>query len=86
MKIQLNSFFKALTAALFKNSKRITRREFNAAHKKLMSTPGMRALAQTAGTGKRLSQWQACVQQGYDRKRQLVAAGKGHNTLAGIPA
>ena len=41
---------------------------------------------QRVGNQRRINAWLKSVAGGYDAKRKLVDAGKGRNTLAGIPA
>ena len=79
------SFFKALVAALF-NGKKPAPGQLAQAHRKLKHDVKLQSLAQQHGNQRRLDAWMRSVKDGYDHKRQLVSAGKGHNTLAGIPA
>lgn len=81
------SFFKALAAAIFGDVKaKNSRAELGAVHRKLKRNRELQAMAREHGNRKRIDAWQRCVSQAYAAKRQLVEAGKGHNTLAGIPA
>jgi hypothetical protein len=81
------SFFKALAAALWSGTgKKPIGNELAYLHRELMRKPKLQRVAQEHGNQRRMDAWHKSVAGGYDTKRKLVAAGKGRNTLAGIPA
>jgi hypothetical protein len=81
------SFFKALAAAIWSGTgKKPIGDELSYLHRELIRKPKLQAVARQHGNQRRMDAWLRSVRGGYDHKRQLVAAGKGHNTLAGIPA
>jgi hypothetical protein len=83
------SFFKALAVAIVKakgNTGKPVGHELDLLHRELMRKPKLQAVARQHGNQRRLDAWLKSVRSGYDAKRKLVEAGKGCNTLAGIPA
>lgn len=81
------SFFKALAVAIFSaKGKKPVGHELAVLHRQLMRKPKFQAAACEHGNQHRVDAWLKSVRSGYDAKRKLVEAGKGRNTLAGIPA
>ncbi len=83
------SFFKALAIAIIKGQRPTGKpigHELHLLHRKLMKKPKLQGLAKQHGDQRRLEAWQRSVRGGYEAKAKLVNAGKGHNTLEGIPA
>ncbi len=83
------SFFKSLASAIIsrlKSKVKVAPPNIRQIHRKLKRDGNLQRLAKAHGDALRLSAWNRSVQGGYDEKRKLVNAGKGHNTLAGIPA
>ena len=81
------SFFKALAVAIFSaKGKQPVGHELDQVHRELMRKPKLQVVARQHGNQRRIDAWLKSVAGGYDAKRKLVNAGKGCNTLAGIPA
>lgn len=55
-------------------------------HRKLKRNVALQSIAHDHAKQRRLMAWQRSVQGGYQAKIALVKAGKGRNSLAGIPA
>jgi len=80
-------FFQKLAELIFCNSEKpLSKQQFTARKRELIANPQMQAFAQDVGNHARMEHWKLNVRQAYDAKRKLVEAGKGRNTLAGIPA
>lgn len=80
------SFFKALATAIIEGQRPTGKPIGHELHRKLMKKPKLQGLAKQHGDQRRLEAWQRSVRGGYEAKAKLVNAGKGHNTLEGIPA
>jgi predicted alpha/beta hydrolase family esterase len=81
------SFFKALAVAIFSgHGKKPVGHELGQLHRELMRKPKLQVVAQEHGNQRRIDAWLRSVRGGYEAKAKLVAASKGCNTLAGIPA
>jgi hypothetical protein len=81
------SFFKALAATIWSGTgKKPIGNELVYLHRELMRKPKLQGVAREHGNQRRMDAWLKSVRGGYDAKRKLVDAGKGCNTLAGIPA
>lgn len=81
------SFFKALASAIWSGTgQKPIGNELAYLHRELMRKPKLQAVARQHGDQRRINAWLASVRGDYDAKRKLVDAGKGHNTLKGIPA
>lgn len=82
------SFFKYFADRLFKKlfGKPDAPKSSSALHRSMKTNNDLQAIAHDHAKQRRLMAWKRSVEGGYDNKRELVKLGKGHNTLAGIPA
>ena len=85
------SFFKDFAAKLFRKLAGTPKapkslHQLHQLHQKLKGNEALQRIAKDHGDKRRLHAWMKSVHGGYAAKRQLVKNGKGHNTLAGIPA
>lgn len=86
--MKLSKFFTTLVNRLLGTlpPEHLTSDRVKAIRRDLESDSTLQHLAQLAGNQRRTAAHRRSCLQAYAYKRQLVAAGKGHHTLAGTPA
>lgn len=89
--LKFSKFFTALANRIFRSGSKDPSAKPDPFQKRnimrdLLADADLRAIAQEAGNARRLEAHRVSCLGAYDYKHQLVKTGKGHHTLAGIPA
>lgn len=83
--MKFSKFFTLLAARILGKDARDPFKRRNVM-RELTADPVLRNIAQNAGNARRLEAHRNACLTAYAHKRKLVKDGKGHHTLAGIPA